>query len=290
MDPKSGDEFLYAPTGMTPTINTPTLVPVSSLGAPATITDVQTEQSNYAKIYQDIQDKKQEIEDKIREVKEKEQEMKSKEKEKNTALAEYMKLDDEEKTKKITDDGKVLTDLQTITSPTVREQSKIRRLLVTIPKLETRLKELPLLIKGAAVEFNKFEKEEKSLEAEIKVLEKEIKSIPITYIRLLEKKLTKSEKLIETYQDNIKENEIIKRDTEQENKQQLKAYQDTFNIMNKNRYQVTQDPTETDTDFIARVKSLEKLTFDPTIFKDRASTEGNKKFMKNLKLERHYKR
>ena len=32
---------------MTPSINTPTLVPVSSLGAPATITDVQTEQSNY---------------------------------------------------------------------------------------------------------------------------------------------------------------------------------------------------------------------------------------------------
>ena len=26
VDPKSGDEFLYAPTGMTPTLNTPTLV------------------------------------------------------------------------------------------------------------------------------------------------------------------------------------------------------------------------------------------------------------------------
>jgi hypothetical protein len=53
--------------------------------------------------------------------------------------------------------------------------------------------------------------------------------------------------------------------------------------MNKNRYQVTQDPTETDTDFIKRIQSLESLPFDPTIFKDRASTEGNKKFMKNLK-------
>jgi hypothetical protein len=44
--------------------------------------------------------------------------------------------------------------------------------------------------------------------------------------------------------DNIKENEIIVRDQEKENKQKLKEYQDTFNIMNKNRYQVTQDPTE----------------------------------------------
>ena len=38
--------------------------------------------------------------------------------------------------------------------------------------------------------------------------------------------------------------------------------------MNKNRYQVTQDPTETDTDFIKRIDSLEKLKFDPTIFKE----------------------
>ena len=47
VDPATGNEFLYAPTGITPTINTKSLVPVTSLGAPATITDVQTEQSNY---------------------------------------------------------------------------------------------------------------------------------------------------------------------------------------------------------------------------------------------------
>jgi hypothetical protein len=281
----TGAEFKYAPTGITPTINTPTLTDVTSLGAPATITDVETEQSNYAKIYQDLNDKKQEIEDKIREVKEKEQEMKSKEKEKNTALAEYMKLDDEEKekTKKITDDGKVLTDLQTITSPTVREQSKIRRLLVTIPKLEARVLALPTLITNVITEYQKFGKEEKVLAAEIKTLDAEIKNIETVEIPSLEKDLEKSEKLIETYQDNIKENEIIERDTERDNKQQIKAYQDTFNIMNKNRYQVTQDPTETDADFIKRIESLEKLAFDPTIFKDRATTEGNSKFMKNLK-------
>jgi hypothetical protein len=63
----------------------------------------------------------------------------------------------------------------------------------------------------------------------------------------------------------------------------MKEYQDTFNIMNKNRYQVTQDPNETDADFIKRIESLEKLAFDKNIFKDRAATEGNKKFMKNLK-------
>jgi hypothetical protein len=63
----------------------------------------------------------------------------------------------------------------------------------------------------------------------------------------------------------------------------MKDYQDTFNIMNKNRYQVTQDPNETDADFIKRIDSLEKMAFDKNIFKDRAATEGNKNFMKNLK-------
>ena len=59
-------------------------------------------------------------------------------------------------------------------------------------------------------------------------------------------KIFRKEPITITWMSNIKENEIIERDTEQENKQQLKACQDTFNIMNKNRYQVTQDPTETD--------------------------------------------
>ena len=56
----------------------------------------------------------------------------------NFPLYESLKSDE---FKELTDDEKALTDLQAITSPTVREQSKIRRLLVTIPKLETRLKE-----------------------------------------------------------------------------------------------------------------------------------------------------
>jgi hypothetical protein len=57
VDPSTGNEFLYAPTGMTPTIKAAKLVDVPSLSAPATITDVEKEQSNYANILQDIQDK-----------------------------------------------------------------------------------------------------------------------------------------------------------------------------------------------------------------------------------------
>jgi hypothetical protein len=65
VDPK-GKEFLYAPTGMTSTIklSTPSLVDVASLSRPATVADVSQEKNKYAKIYQNLQDKKQELADK----------------------------------------------------------------------------------------------------------------------------------------------------------------------------------------------------------------------------------
>ncbi len=101
----TGNEFLYAPTGMTPTINTPALVTVTSLGTPATITEVQTEQSNYATILQDFKVQEQEIQDKIREGKEKQIEMKSKGDATKKAFNESTELTKEEsdKTTKLTD-------------------------------------------------------------------------------------------------------------------------------------------------------------------------------------------
>ena len=283
VDPK-GNEFLYAPTGITPTIAAPSLVDVTSLGKPATPTDVQAQENKYGTLLQEIKDKKQEVENKKIEKQEKEIEMKRKEKEKNEALAEYTKFKKEEtdSTTKLADDKTAYADLKKLTTPTSREQAKIRRFDVTIPKLEARVTELGTLISDAATKWSQFDTEEKAIDTEIKTIEKDIKAIK-TAIVLSENRLPGIKKVIETYKDNIKENEIITRDTERENKQQLKAYQDTFNIMNKNRYQVTQDPNETDADFIKRIQSLESLAFDKNIFKDRATTEGNKKFMKNLK-------
>jgi hypothetical protein len=210
VDPSTGDEFQFAPAGIAPTLKAPTLVPLSSLGAPATVADVETEKNNYDTILQNLRNKKKERKDKIREGKEKEKQV--------------TELDPK------TDKAKIAT-----------------------------------------------------LKKDIATLLTEVNNIQNVDIPPLETALEQSEKDIEMLKDNIKENEIIVRDQEKENKQKLKEYQDTFNIMNKNRYQVTQDPTETDADFIARIQSLEKLAFDPNIFKDRAATEGNKKFMKNLK-------
>jgi hypothetical protein len=286
VDPSTGNEFLYAPTGMTPTIKAAKLVDVPSLSAPATITDVQTEQSNYVNILQKIQDKKQEIEDKKREGKGKEKEKAEKEAEVKKLKSQWVEIDKLKKTaeKEETAANKRLATLSKLTKPKPKEVAEITQLNKKIPEIQARIVEFDTKQTDLETIYLPIEGFEiPNLVTDIATLLTEIKTIQTVDIPALETALTQSEKDIITYQDNIKKNEIIKRDTEQENKQQLKAYQDTFNIMNKNRYQVTQDPTETDAAFIKRIDSLEKMAFDPNIFKDRAATEGNKKFMKNLK-------
>jgi hypothetical protein len=285
VDPSTGKELQYAPTGMTPTIKAAKLVPVTSLSAPATITDVEKEQSNYAAILQDIQDKKQEIEDKKREGKSKAKEVAETNVKLNELSDKYNKIKDD-KTKVefgLKEFQKRLSTLTGISKPKPEELEEMKELNKEIPELKKVLLECDKQLTDIATEHKTIRKAGLALVAERKKLDADIVTIKTVDIPTLETALEQSKKLIETYQDNIKENEIIERDTEQENKQQLKAYQDTFNIMNKNRYQVTQDPNETDTDFIKRIQSLESLAFDKNIFKDRAATEGNKKFMKNLK-------
>ena len=46
---------------------------------------------------------------------------------------------------------------------------------------------------------------------------------------------------------------------------------------------ITQDPNETDQEYIYRIKSLENLPFDKTIFEERAATKNILKFQNNLK-------
>jgi hypothetical protein len=246
----------------------------------------QQKKINYAKIYQDIQDAKQEIKDKKREGKEKEKEKAEKEakvKELKRARAEIYKLQlaDEKKEK---DANKRLATLSKISTPKPEEVEEIAQLNKEIPEIQKRIVEFVKKQTDLEDIYLPMETTEiPQLEADIQKLDAEIKTIQTVDIPALETKLKQSEKDIITYQENVDENSIIENETAKKNKKIMKEYQDTFNIMNKNRYQVTQDPNETDADFIKRIDSLEKMAFDKNHFKDRAATEGNKKFMKNLK-------
>ena len=68
-----------------------------------------------------------------------------------------------------------------------------------------------------------------------------------------------------------------------ENKKIVQKYEETFNILNRNRNSVKQDPNESDQDYITRIKSLETLPLDKDIFKDKVALEGSRKLMTNLR-------
>ena len=144
VDP-TGKEFLYAPTGMTSKISlsTPSLVDVPSLGRTATVVDVSQERNNYAKIYQDIQDKKQEIEDKKRAGKDKEKqkaENESEVKELKNQRSEIYKLQLADE-KQETAANKRLATLSKITNPKPEDLEEITKLNVEIPELQARIAE-----------------------------------------------------------------------------------------------------------------------------------------------------
>jgi Skp family chaperone for outer membrane proteins len=141
VDPTSGNEFKFAPAGTAPTLNAPAYVVVPSLGAPATITDLKTEETNFAKILEHIRDKNKEIEEKEKEIKAKEEEnteYKTKLKELKKKLIDLNK-ERTETLDKVDTEQKLLADLEKLTSPTTREEAKIRRLKVAIPRLKTKL-------------------------------------------------------------------------------------------------------------------------------------------------------
>jgi hypothetical protein len=68
-----------------------------------------------------------------------------------------------------------------------------------------------------------------------------------------------------------------------ENKKVAKKYEDVFNEQNKNLYSVKQEPYESETNYIQRIKQLDTMKYDPTLYANRAAAENSKELMKNLK-------
>ncbi len=56
-----------------------------------------------------------------------------------------------------------------------------------------------------------------------------------------------------------------------------------FNEQNKNLYSVKQEPYESEEAYIKRIKQLDTMKYDPTLYSNRVATENSKEFMNNLK-------
>ena len=85
----------------------------------------------------------------------------------------------------------------------------------------------------------------------------------------------------------IKKNVIVNKEEIQRvknlNKDITQRYTDKFNMANRDRYSVQQDPNEGDQDYLTRIKQIESLQYDPDAFKEKAANEGNLKLMSNLR-------
>ena len=82
---------------------------------------------------------------------------------------------------------------------------------------------------------------------------------------------------------NLKENQDEMQKVNNSNKDITRKYTDTFNMANRDRYSVQQDPNEADNDYLNRIKQIEATPYDPNIFKEKAANEGNLKLMSNLR-------
>ena len=93
-------------------------------------------------------------------------------------------------------------------------------------------------------------------------------------LQKIDEQIANSTSRIKQIEDNLKLNENRVIDAEQKNKQIVQKYEEGFNLANRGRYQVTQDPNETDEEYIKRIQSLELMSFDRTIFEERAATKN----------------
>ena len=68
-----------------------------------------------------------------------------------------------------------------------------------------------------------------------------------------------------------------------ENKKVAQKYEDMFNEQNKNLYSVKQEPYESEQAYIKRIKELDDMKYDPTLYTNRAAAENSKELMIKLK-------
>ena len=83
--------------------------------------------------------------------------------------------------------------------------------------------------------------------------------------------------------ENMKENKDAMQIVKNKNKNIVQQYTDTFNMANRDRYSVQQDPNESEQDYLNRIKQIESQPYDVNIFKEKATNEGNLKLMSNLR-------
>jgi hypothetical protein len=120
-------------------------------------------------------------------------------------------------------------------------------------------------------------------ENDVLISEKDLEDYKTIDIPDKEKEIEDTNLLVIQAQENLKQNEDEKQILKNKNKEITQKYTDTFNMANRDRYSVQQDINESEEDYLNRIKQIEATPYDPNIFKEKATNEGNLKLKVNLR-------
>ena len=258
----SGNKLKNVPTGLSDVLIPYTPIDYGATGAEADTTTLQTEQRQQETLYNEFLILQGDLKTKKKELKQKQNDLIRKEKEEQNLKLSLIDVEND------------LVQLN--------EQLKKAKSSKNKAELNTKIVELTTEKKRISIDIKTTSKEIIPIQTDVTTVEGEIIKIE-TAITAKEKEMIDQDVIIKQVKDNIEENKVGRQKNTIENKKVTKKYEETFNYINRNRDSVQQDQNESDNDFIARIKSMESLPYDPNIFKGRAEIEGNRKFMENLK-------
>jgi chromosome segregation ATPase len=108
------------------------------------------------------------------------------------------------------------------------------------------------------------ETEKLTLDRELPTLEGQ-HTVILDDIKKKETAIPAKEREIGQVKQNIIENKEALQILNKKNKETTRKYTETFNMANRDRYSVQQDPNEDDQEYINRIKKIETATYDPNI-------------------------
>ena len=287
------NKFQYDPTGLFDPTGTatiplaqPTSIPLPGTTAEATEQDVNDETNAWRQLHKDIDNFKEDINKKKGEVEIKNQEKKNNLKKiidnnKEIAVIETSIIEID---KEIADIDNELTRLRAITTGTPGRMTGINTEVRKKKAKEDEKTDLETDKTTLLDEINDITTTDNpTIDGDIATSIGEINTIQRTDIPAKIKDIEAKEIIVGQVKENFELNKVEILKANNLNRPIIKQYEDTFNTLNRNRYSVSQEPNESDDAYLKRIQSLETNTYNPDIFKDKASNEENKKFMTNLR-------
>ena len=286
------NKFQYDPTGLfdpmgaaTIPLNTATSIPLPGKTVEATEQDVNNETIQWRKLHKELEDYKGDIRDL--------QEKITKLYDKKSQAENQIDINNEE-IKRI--ENRIIpieaniaiidADLVRFRATATGTAGRMARINAELAKKRIEeAKKLPLV-----TEKTKLETEVTNLGLDIITIEgfittgkTDIDNIQLVDIPAKIKDIEAQEIIVGQVKENVERNKVEVLKANNLNRPIIKQYEDTFNTLNRNRYSVTQEPNESDDEYLKRIRSLETNTYNPDIFKDKSANEENKKFMTNLR-------